>query len=447
MRISILLLLFTVLSACFACPIFFLDEYEDEGYDDGLSIKSRISKVNCIKQLQHSSAYHHWASKIAEITNDKISSSSKMWDLKEKLGRNYDTQLTVALVYGLDVCFEVLVDAGAKVWKLLESDLENFLHLGNCSAPILDSMVNNHNVAVTPKLLYKAALTAGDKCFEIVVKGIRDIDEKTSYGYSTLVLAAKDGNTHAVQRLAQAGAAVMNTPALLYASMQKDLELINYLISAGASPHYRLEDGSSALHQACLNNAVDIVDSLLRAGATVNTADNDGKTPLYIAAKLGSYPMIERLLTENADVNLVDKAGVSPAMLAAKLGKADILTLLIAKGANVNAVRTDGSSAVYVAARNKHEHIIKILIDNGAQVKTATRKDGWSPVHVAAYRGCSGCLRHLLQQQPVLDARTTDGDFPVQLSARWGHKKCTERLITAGSEAPKACLLTLYGYC
>ena len=61
-------------------------------------------------------------------------------------------------------------------------------------------------------------------------------------------------------------------------------EVVEFLLSAGASIQARDDGGLHPLHNACSFGHSDVVRLLLEAGANPNTRDNWNYTPLHEAA-------------------------------------------------------------------------------------------------------------------------------------------------------------------
>ena len=87
---------------------------------------------------------------------------------------------------------------------------------------------------------------------------------------------------------------------------------VNQLIPASA-----YMEGTPLITIAARAGAVEVLRYLIAAGANVKTANRDGATALQLAAINGSAPMIDRLLKGGADVNAVGPAGETALMFVA----------------------------------------------------------------------------------------------------------------------------------
>ena len=61
-----------------------------------------------------------------------------------------------------------------------------------------------------------------------------------------------------------------------------------------------------------------------------------------------------------------------------------------------------------------------------------TNKNGWTPLHQAAYSGESEMLKMLIEKGAKLDATCHDGDTPVHYAAVQGELDCVNALAEAG---------------
>ena len=91
------------------------------------------------------------------------------------------------------------------------------------------------------------------------------------------------------------------------------VQLIELLIANGAAVNLRSRDGTTSLMYAARNGDTEVVNALLRNGAAVNIGDNDGETPLMKAAASScSEETVRALLTAGADLNARDHKGRNP---------------------------------------------------------------------------------------------------------------------------------------
>uniref|UniRef100_A0A3B5QR99 Uncharacterized protein n=1 Tax=Xiphophorus maculatus TaxID=8083 RepID=A0A3B5QR99_XIPMA len=89
--------------------------------------------------------------------------------------------------------------------------------------------------------------------------------------------------------------------------------------------------------EACENNHMEVVLYLLRAGASAMHKDVEGFTCLHLAAKSGHYSVVEHLLSTGlVDVNCQDDGGWTAMIWATEYKHVDQVKLLLSKGADIN---------------------------------------------------------------------------------------------------------------
>ena len=125
--------------------------------------------------------------------------------------------------------------------------------------------------------------------------------------YSSLLVqatATQQGYRRELYRfLLDNGAAIpigRNATQFLYAvCWEKDIELVNLTLNAGADPNSKNQDGDLPLNVAVDLEAMDVVQRLLQAGANPNATDGRGKTALKTRRhKRYDNEPLERLLKE-----------------------------------------------------------------------------------------------------------------------------------------------------
>jgi len=100
-----------------------------------------------------------------------------------------------------------------------------------------------------------------------------------------------------------------SSKALAIAVTIGNVEIVRYLIDAGADINYTSSDGVSVLHKAALNGSVSTVKLLLERGAYVNERQVTGTTALMLAVTNGHNKIVEILLDAGADPNIKYESG------------------------------------------------------------------------------------------------------------------------------------------
>ena len=93
----------------------------------------------------------------------------------------------------------------------------------------------------------------------------------------------------------------------------------------------------TALHKAAAKGHEDLVQLLLSKGASIEALDEDNYTPLHFAASHGHTSIVELLLSKGASIEAMDKNNYTPLHFAARDGHTSIVELLVSKGASTAA--------------------------------------------------------------------------------------------------------------
>lgn len=120
-------------------------------------------------------------------------------------------------------------------------------------------------------------------------------------------------------------------PALLVASLGRDIKIVELLLSYGADVNKASNWGTTPLQGASGENTPEVVERLLKAGAHINASDIEGDTPLHRAAnsyKPDREKVVSMLLAKGFDVNARNKKGQTPLALAVKRDNKKVVELL-----------------------------------------------------------------------------------------------------------------------
>ena len=115
----------------------------------------------------------------------------------------------------------------------------------------------------------------------------KDTPEKN--GTTPWLIAAQEGHLNIVQFLVQAGADKEKTKdngatAILLAAEEGKFEVVRFLVESGAEKDRASDRGATPLHSAAYGGHTDIVKLLMEAGANTMQAC---PTPLFLASQQG----------------------------------------------------------------------------------------------------------------------------------------------------------------
>jgi ankyrin repeat protein len=250
------------------------------------------------------------------------------------------------------------------LWATHKSDIEMVRALLAAGAK---PDVPNH-YGITP--LLDASGTGDAEMIDLLLKSGADPKRTHPEGETPLMAASRAGSVPAVRLLLDRGADVNATDAfqhqtaLMWASAEGHLEVVDTLLKAGANPNI----------QAHITSITD------RKNADHPTG---GFTALMWAARNGYEDVVRRLVKGGADLNSKNGDSASAAMVAMYNDRFDLASLFWALGADVNdgslytAVEMRDASTdqfAFDGSRLRPDHpnkltaldLIKILLERGA---------------------------------------------------------------------------------
>jgi uncharacterized protein len=104
--------------------------------------------------------------------------------------------------------------------------------------------------------------------------------------------------------------------------LQKNPKLVNAVIK-----------GQTALHVAAGFGHKEIVELLLSQGASVKAKDSNGDTPLHTAVISNRKEIVEMIIGKGAEINAANNSGQKPLDYAKQIGTKEIIDLLQSHGA------------------------------------------------------------------------------------------------------------------
>src|SRR6218665_1530124 len=291
---------------------------------------------------------------------------------------------------------------------------------------------------------------------DLFVSHAEGLSERDSYGNSLLHVAARTGNSEAVE----------------------------HLLRLEADPNDRNSAGETPLFQASVCNHSAVVRRLIKADCDVNSRNNFGNCALSASAYLGEIEMVKLLLDNGADVNVTDSRGNS-CLHAALLNKSEYVDdvtkvwyLLEAYPASVNSMTFEGNTPLHLLANGcgfgcgfgcytdgleamivnerwrfvgleettneysfsyeafvlPHLAILSFLLDNGADVLRRNVR-GETPLIRAAAAGCRHAVEKLLgRMRPEhVDLKDNYGQTALIRAAQNHHPYVVRQLLHSGA--------------
>ncbi|KAK9871342.1 hypothetical protein WA026_011608 [Henosepilachna vigintioctopunctata] len=231
-------------------------------------------------------------------------------------------------------------------------------------------------------------------------------------------------------------------------------DVVEFLLSAGASIQARDDGGLHPLHNACSFGHADVVRLLLEAGANPNTRDNWNYTPLHEAAIKGKVDVCLALLQHGADINIRNTEGKTALEVAdvatrpvltgeyrkdelleaARAGAEDRLLNLL-NPLNVNCHASDGrrSTPLHLAAGYNRTRVVQLLLQNGADVH-AKDKGGLVPLHNACSYGHFEVTEMLIKHGANVNANDLWAFTPLHEAASKSRVEVCSLLLSEGAD-------------
>jgi 7,8-dihydropterin-6-yl-methyl-4-(beta-D-ribofuranosyl)aminobenzene 5'-phosphate synthase len=211
------------------------------------------------------------------------------------------------------------------------------------------------------------------------------------------------------------------------------VDIVEFLIAAGADIDAQDSQKRTPLHLACYDGHRDIAEKLISHGANLEARFANGTTPLFWTVPGGHTEVFKLLVKKGADIDVQTENGANLLHSVAMYGQKDMAKILIEKGADVNRRSDDGTAPVNYAAARGHKDVLELLIDKGADVNAGDDR-GYTPLRISVLLGKSEVVETLLARGADPNRRNDDGTTPLHDAATEGQTAPTEVLIANGAK-------------
>ncbi len=211
---------------------------------------------------------------------------------------------------------------------------------------------------------------------------------------SMIIQAIKEGRVDQLARALRLGMSPNQksregeTPvelAIINAAMGgKGLQMLQYLVRAGASLETLTSKGDTPLTLALKERATDVVAYLITQGVNMRTPDAAGNNPLQIIIMNGDMDAFEYFVHRNLGINDVNSVGDRPLDTALRHMNVEMAMELIAEGALVGERDADRLTPLHRAAEANQFDVVALLVQRGASTNLRAGPELNSPLNISA---------------------------------------------------------------
>ncbi|KAF3653092.1 putative serine/threonine-protein phosphatase 6 regulatory ankyrin repeat subunit C-like [Capsicum annuum] len=254
---------------------------------------------------------------------------------------------------------------------------------------------------------------------------------------SLLKSAAKNGNSHCISALIEAGANVNRRDSdggsvMSLAVKSGNLDSVQVLIESG----YTIDNSADKfLHYAAAMDRVDLMEILFLGYADIdlNSIDSQGRTALHMAAIHGHVEVLQFLVTIGSDSDISDSQGWTALHFAAHQGHVESVDFLLNHSNMTKYALTKQGKTAYELATDKGPLPIKCIAE-GANLN-GKDQNGWTPLHRAVFKGKIEAVKVLVKHGAKLDVVDYCGYMPLHLALEAGQKDVATYLVAQGAKA------------
>ncbi|KAL1505978.1 hypothetical protein ABEB36_005419 [Hypothenemus hampei] len=299
-----------------------------------------------------------------------------------------------------------------------------------------DADVNAQSTSGNTPLMYACA-GGHTEVVKFLLENGANVEDHNENGHTPLMEAASAGHVGLAKILLVHGAGInthsneFKESALTLACYKGHLDMVRFLLEAGADQEHKTDEMHTALMEASMDGHVEVARLLLDSGAQVNMPTDSFESPLTLAACGGHVDLAMLLIERGANIEEVNDEGYTPLMEAAREGHEEMVHLLLGQGANINA-QTDETqeTALTLACCGGFTEVADILLKAGADIELGAS----TPLMEAAQEGHLELVRFLLEYAANVNAVTQTNDTALTYACENGHTDVAELLIQYGAD-------------
>ncbi len=263
-------------------------------------------------------------------------------------------------------------------WAAYRSNLEMMKYLVDNGAKT--DIIDSHGYS----LMNFAAVTGqlDTELYDFCIKNGADITlEKNHDGANAMLLVAPFLKDMAlIEYFISKGATINDTDdngngLFNYATKGGNIEMLKLLISNGL-PY---KEGNAMLFASQgtrgSQNTIEVYRFLKQQGVSANVIGREGQNPLHaIAWKNKNIEIFKFFMDEGVDVNLQDNEGRSPFMNAVNGNTLEVVKFLMPHASDINTKDRKGRTALAMAVSRNSTSVVAFLLENGADTHSIDKE-------------------------------------------------------------------------
>lgn len=360
----------------------------------------------------------------------------------DSLTEEGESLLSAACSAGCYFLVEMILDMGADIEDRGHKDTTPLMEAANSGHSDIVKLLIERKASInaqtnqgnTPLIL--AAANGHTECVRLLLEGGARTEEHNESGHTALMEAASNGHVDVAKLLISKGASInthsheFKESALTLACYKGQLEMVKFLLEAGADQEHKTEEMHTALMEASMDGHVEVARLLLDSGAQVTMPADSFESPLTLAACGGHVELAMLLLERGANIEEVNDEGYTPLMEAAREGHEEMVALLLSQGADINAQTEETlETALTLACCGGFLEVVDFLIKAGAEISAGAN----TPLMEASQEGHLELVKYLIVAGADVNAATSSGDTALMYASDNGHSDVAEVLIAAGA--------------